>query len=238
MRIRKAITIIGPNGAGKTAVAFELARRMGGEVVNLDKIYLYRGFPVSSGLSDTLDEKGVKQHLYQLLNPDQEIIPADEFVEMISNTCREIIDRDVLPIIEGGSTTYFPAFHEMNKRTGSSSIIGLRFPADFDVKEKIKRRVESALDNGLLEEIKRNLPNYRDTLIMKDGHFVVPLVSYLDGNSDFETAKSKIIERCMEYADRQMKLFKEYSDILWLEHEPRFLLVTVEKIISTIIEPA
>lgn len=222
MRKRKAVTIIGPNGVGKTAVAFELARRMGGEVVNLDKIYLYRGFPVSSGLSDTLEEKGVKKHLYQLLNPDQEIIPADEFVEMISNKCREIMDRNALPIIEGGSTTYFPVFHEMNKRTDSSSIIGLRFPADLDVREKIKGRVESALDNGLLEEIKLNLQKYRDTLIMKDGHFVVPLVSYLDRNIDFETAKSKIIERCIKYADRQIKLFEDYSDIAWLEHDPSF----------------
>ena len=79
----KAITIIGPNGVGQTAIAFELARRLGGEVINLDKIYLFKYFPISSGLSDTLREKDIQIHLYELLEPDQDIIPGNVYAEMV-----------------------------------------------------------------------------------------------------------------------------------------------------------
>src|SRR3989344_3752226 len=86
-----AIAIIGPNGVGKTAVAFEIARRIGGEVINLDKIYTFKGFNVSSGLSDTLKQKGVKRHLYEILEPDQKIIPPEDYAKMVYATCTQII---------------------------------------------------------------------------------------------------------------------------------------------------
>ena len=232
MRKMKAITIIGPNGVGKTAIAFELARRLGGEVINLDKIYLFKYFPISSGLSDTLREKDIQIHLYELLEPDQDIIPGNVYAEMVREKCEEIEKRNALPIIEGGSTTYFPPFHDMNRRTNLSKIFGLKFPANFDVAGKIKRRIEFALKEGLLEEVKQNLPKYRDTLIMKDGHAVVPLVKYLDGEIDFETAKSEIAGRGIKYIERQMELFSRYPDIMWLEHESSLLPQTVEKIIN------
>ncbi len=234
MKYHSAVTIIGPTGVGKTKVAFELARKVGvGEVVNLDKIYTYRGFPISSGLSDTLKEKGVKKHLYEFLNPDEEIIPAEKYAEMVFETCDKILSYSELPIIEGGSMTYTPALLELNQiKNFCQPIVGLRFPKDFDMRGKFIRRVEMALEEGLLDEVKTNLSKYRNTLIMTDCHAVVPLIKYLDGNIDLEQAKKEIVDRCIVYADQQLGLFEKYPEIIWLEYDFSRLSLIVDKILT------
>ncbi|MBI2099419.1 hypothetical protein HYT45_03360 [Candidatus Uhrbacteria bacterium] len=235
LKTKGAIAIIGPTGVGKTSVAFALARQLGnGEVINLDKIYLFKHFPISSGLSDTLKEKDVKKHLYELLEPDEDIIDPIKYSEMVIDKCLEIIKSGGVPIIEGGSTTYFSDFYRLNRQMKVCKIIGLKFPSNFDIEKKISQRVELAFKEGLLEEIAQNLKKYRDTLVMQDGHAVVPLVSYLDKEIDFETAKQKILERCLRYINRQMELFTGYKDIIWIEHESKLLAQTIEKIIDLV----
>lgn len=230
-----AIAIIGPNGVGKTSVAFEVARRIKGEIINLDKIYTFKGFPISSGLSDTLKEKGVKKRLYELLEPDQEIIHSIDYAKKVHATCIQIMSRGNLPIIEGGSTTYFPSFYENNKNNKFCKIIiGLKFPRDFDIKKKIIKRLEAALKEGLLEEVKKGVVKYKDSLIINDAHFVVPLTKYLNGNTTLEKAKEEIVDRCFNYANQQMALFNQYKEIIWIEHDLKSLTKTVKKILTLI----
>ena len=42
------ICVVGPTAVGKTALAVELARRFGGEVVNADSRQVYRGMTVGT----------------------------------------------------------------------------------------------------------------------------------------------------------------------------------------------
>ena len=228
-----AIAIIGPSGVGKTAVAFEVARRADGEIVNLDKIYTFKGFPISSGLADTLKEKRVKRHLYEFLEPNQEIISPIDYAKMIHVACLQISSKKKSFIIEGGSMTYFPSFYENNKKNHFCKIIvGLKFPTAFDIRKKMMQRIEAALKEGILEEVKEGMTKYKDSLIMNDAHFVVPLVKYLKEEISLDRAKEEIVDRCLEYVERQMALFNQYKEIIWIEHDPKLLTKTVEKILA------
>src|SRR3972149_7497622 len=101
MKYQKARAIIGLTGVGKTDVALHLAKNIGvGEIVNMDKIFLFKHFRVSSGLVDVLKEKDIKKHLYELLEPTDEIIPVPEYIQMVQNTCLQILSNSGLPIIE------------------------------------------------------------------------------------------------------------------------------------------
>lgn len=232
MKYSTALAIVGPTGSGKTKVAFELARRMGGEVINIDKMYLFKHFPISTGLADTLAEKGVVRHLYEILEPDEEIISPDTYTTMIQNTAREILSRGALPIIEGCSTTYIPNFLESNGGAKfCTPIIGLRLGPSVDPKERTAKRVDIALQDGLLNEVQRGLEKYRNTLVMTTSHFIVPLVHHLDGLISMERAREEIINRCLDYADRQMKMLMQYREIMWIEHDPKDPYQTVEKIV-------
>ena len=147
-------------------------------------------------------------------------------------TSVQIISQQKRPIIEGGSTTYFPSFYENNKKNKFCKIIGLRFSVGFDIQKKIVQRVEDAFKEGLLEEVKEGMVKYKDSLITNDAHFVVPLVKVFNGNSSLDKAKEEIVDRCLNYIKRQMDLFGQYEEIIWIEHDPKLLTKTVEKIVT------
>lgn len=227
------VAILGPNGVGKTSVAFELARCINGEVINLDKVYIYKYFPISTGLADTLKEKGIERHLYEFIEPNESIIPADAYAEMVRKKCGEILGKGKTPIIEGGSTTYTPSFLDSNKENKFCQyIIGLHFANNLDRKAKFKKRIEEAIKEGLLNEVKNGIKNYNNSLIMQDAHFVVPMALYLKGEIGIEEAKEEVVTRCLKYADQQLKMLSKYPEIIWLEHQNGDKICIAKKIIS------
>lgn len=218
MKYSKATCIVGPTGSGKTEVAYKLARQAGGEVINLDKAHIYKGFSISTGLTDVLQYKDIKKHLYLLLDPDEPIYPPGEYIKMVKDAVRDILSRNKLPIIEGGSTTYFPELYQENQKSNFiSPIIGLLYPSGVNIKDKFRQRLEAAFQAGLLDEIKEALKKYRNTLLMTTGHAIIPLVKYLDGEINLDVAKEEILDRAMEYSRIQLECFKKYPDIIWKE---------------------
>lgn len=232
MKYHKATAIIGPTCVGKTDVAIQLAKSVGiGEMVNMDKIFLFKHFRISSGLTDLLKEQNIKKHFYELLEPNEKIIPPLEYIRMVQSACSEILSRGGLPIIEGGSTTYIPAFMKINsKKEFCRPIIGLRFPQGHNIRNTISQRLDAALKMGLLDEITETIKKYKNTLVMLDGHAAAPLIRYLGGNINLSEAKEEIIDRCLKYIEMQMSIFTRYDNIIWLEHEPALLYKTVAKI--------
>jgi tRNA A37 N6-isopentenylltransferase MiaA len=214
------IMIIGPNGVGKTDFAYDLARQNNGEVINLDRAYLYQGFPITTGLQDTLRQQGVRRHLYEMLEANEPSFAADDFVDMVINSSSEILKRGCVPVAEGASTLYVPALLEADSKSKIfKHIIGLRFPKGIDIKSKYRARIEEAFKSGLVEELSSNLHCYENSFLLKECHFSVPTVKYLKGLITLNEAKDEILERCLEYKDRQLQLFAKYTQIQWLDAE-------------------
>lgn len=59
-----AILIHGPTASGKSALATELARRLGGEVINADSMQVYRDLQVISARPTQEEMSGVAHHLF------------------------------------------------------------------------------------------------------------------------------------------------------------------------------
>lgn len=212
------LMILGPNGSGKTKIAFELARRHGGEIINLDRTYLYRGFPVTTGLQDTLQETGVPRHLYEILPPEEKSFPAEVFSQMVAQKRQEILSRGALPIAEGGSSVYVPALLELNANQKSfRHVIGLRFAEGYDIATKYRARIDRAFDEGLAEELSANAARYEASYLIRECHFAVPTVRYLRGELSLKAAKEEILRRCLEYHDSQLGHFLNYPGVQWVE---------------------
>lgn len=72
-----AILIHGPTASGKSALAIEVARRLGGEVINADSMQVYDGMQVISARPTEEEMAGVPITCSVMLTPPRAIRPAN-----------------------------------------------------------------------------------------------------------------------------------------------------------------
>ena len=63
------LILTGPTACGKSALALELAERIGGEIVALDSMTLYRGMDIGTAKPTAQDRDRVPHHLLDVLDP-------------------------------------------------------------------------------------------------------------------------------------------------------------------------
>lgn len=103
--------ICGPTAGGKTALAIELARRAGGEVVSADSIQIYRGLDIGSGKATLEERRGVAHHLIDIADP-RERFSVHDWLARCEACVSEVRRRGKLPIVVGGTHLYIRAFLE------------------------------------------------------------------------------------------------------------------------------
>lgn len=229
------VMIIGPTGSGKTKIAYEWARRHKGELVNLDRAYLYRHFRIATGLQDAIKETGVNRHLYELLEPVEPSLSSLHFLELVESTVKRLENSKKLVVAEGGSTQYVPALLEDSRYSGLfKHIIGVRCPLTNEYIEKYILRIEQAFEEGLAAEIERNLDLYHQSYLIKECHGAVPTVKYLTGELTLQQAKNEILERSLAYRSRQMSIFEQFSNVKWIDgNDTMESISAIEEICST-----
>ena len=104
----RVIHLAGPTAAGKSAVAITLAERIGGEIVSVDSMQVYRGLDIGSAKPTATEQARIPHHLIDIRNLD-ESFDAAQFVEAAAAAIREITHRGRTPILCGGTGLYFKA---------------------------------------------------------------------------------------------------------------------------------
>jgi tRNA dimethylallyltransferase len=102
------VAVVGPTASGKSELAIELARRIGGEVVNADSMQLYRGMDIGTAKVAERDRRGVVHHLLDVLDVTEPASVA-QFQVAARTTITECHERGVVPILVGGSALYVRA---------------------------------------------------------------------------------------------------------------------------------
>lgn len=97
--------VCGATAVGKTAYALDLARRVGGEIVNGDAFQLFRGIEVLSAAPSREEMVEVPHHLFGVL-PPEENCDAGRYAEMAGEVISEIHTRGKTAVVVGGSGLY------------------------------------------------------------------------------------------------------------------------------------
>ncbi len=105
------IAIVGPTGAGKSALALEVAREHGGEIVSCDSLQVYRGLDIGSAKVREPERSEIPHHLLDLVEPDQEFSAA-EYARLARAVVHDIARRGKLPLVVGGTGLYLRALLE------------------------------------------------------------------------------------------------------------------------------
>ena len=82
--------------------------------------------------------------------------------------------------------------------------------------DRINRRVDIMIEQGLIEEVKNLLNKYNEFPTAMQGLGYKEVVAYLEGKMTKEDMIEKIKMETRRYAKRQITWFKKYKDIKWI----------------------
>jgi tRNA dimethylallyltransferase len=132
------LVILGPTASGKSDLAMALARRVGGEILSVDSMQVYRGMDVGTAKPTAAERAEIPHHLIDMVNPSEEFTVA-RFVELADG----VIGNTRAPLIAtGGTPLYYKALFE-----------GLFEgpPADLAVRQRLAQEPAEALHRRLSE---------------------------------------------------------------------------------------
>ncbi|MFE7721849.1 tRNA (adenosine(37)-N6)-dimethylallyltransferase MiaA [Nocardia rhizosphaerihabitans] len=104
----RPIAVVGPTATGKSDLALDLAEQLGGEIVNIDAMQLYRGMDVGTAKLPPEQRRGIPHHLLDVLDVTETATVA-AYQSAASAVVEDIMARGLVPVIVGGSMMYVQA---------------------------------------------------------------------------------------------------------------------------------
>jgi len=161
----RCILLAGPTAVGKSEVAFRLAERLGGEIVSVDSMQVYRGLDIGTAKPAPADRARVPHHLIDVVEPT-EPFDAAQFVRLADAAVRAIQRRGRTAILCGGTGLYFKALLEG---------LGEAPPAD----PALRAELEAMPLEALLRELAARDPRTYETLDRKNPRRVIRAVEVI-----------------------------------------------------------
>ncbi|HEY5345993.1 MAG TPA: tRNA (adenosine(37)-N6)-dimethylallyltransferase MiaA [Verrucomicrobiae bacterium] len=109
--MKPPIFIAGPTAVGKSEIALLLAEKIGGEIVSVDSMQVYRGLDIGTAKPSPAERAKVPHHLVDICDL-HESFDAAQFIRHAQKTVAEIQARNKTPIFCGGTGLYFKAFSD------------------------------------------------------------------------------------------------------------------------------
>ncbi len=103
------IFIAGPTAVGKTEIALRVAEKIGGEIISVDSMQVYRGLDIGTAKPSPADRARVAHHLIDIRDLN-ESFDAAQFVRLAQEAVEKIQSRGKIPVFCGGTGLYFRAF--------------------------------------------------------------------------------------------------------------------------------
>ena len=292
--IPRVIAVVGSTASGKSALAMELCRRHGGELVSMDSMQIYRGMDIGTAKPTKQEQAEVVHHMIDVVDPCENY-SSGAYVEAAVKVICDVSARGALPVLCGGTGLYLdgllrggygenyadPAvraeLEEFAQREGADAlharlaavdpesaaathpnnvkrviraleiylvsgktktaldrlsqssepqidalVFGIRYNNREVLYDRINRRVDQMLAEGLVEETER---------LWKAGVFEVnataagaigykEILPYVKGHCSLETAAEELKTATRRYAKRQMTWFYAKPYVTWIDADP------------------
>ena len=152
------IALTGPTTSGKTQLSCALARILEVEIISMDSRQVYKGMDIGTDkVPDDVREQ-VPHHALDLVHPDERY-SAGQFARDARDWIKEIIKRDRVPVLAGGTGFFLKAITEP---------VFSEPPLDSARLKKIRRYL-STLDYRVLAKWVENLDPVRASLAIDGG---------------------------------------------------------------------
>ena len=177
----------------------------------------YKDSKIDIDYRNKLEKMVVEKGLENLYEMAQKIDP--EAMKNISHNDKKRIMRVLEIYNETGKTK---TELEMESRKNEPKYNYIVFALDMDrdkLYERINKRVDIMIEQGLIEEVKSLVKKYTEFPTAMQGLGYKEMVEYLDNKITKEEAIEKIKMESRRYAKRQITWFKSYKNAIWLDAE-------------------
>lgn len=105
---RPLILIAGPTASGKTKSSVALAKRIGGEIISVDSMQIYKGMDIGTAKVKKEEMESVPHYMIDEWEADFPCSVAD-FKEKVNGYIKAIYEKGKIPILVGGTGFYINA---------------------------------------------------------------------------------------------------------------------------------
>ncbi|KAL6955211.1 Adenylate isopentenyltransferase 5, chloroplastic [Sarracenia purpurea var. burkii] len=149
----KVVVVMGATGTGKSRLSIDLATRFPAEIVNSDKMQVYKGLDIVTNKVTTEECRGVPHHLLGFVDPSSDFTAVD-FCHHASVAIESIVRRGRLPIIAGGSNSFIKALvSEIQSKYECCLLwVDVSLPV---LHSFVSERVDRMVEAGLVGEVRR-----------------------------------------------------------------------------------
>ncbi|KAK8635312.1 hypothetical protein V6N13_023185 [Hibiscus sabdariffa] len=226
----KVVFVMGATGTGKSRLAINLATRFPAEIVNSDKMQVYKGLNILTNKVTEEECRDIPHHLLGIVDPNSNFTSMD-FQRHASLAIGSIVANDRLPIVTGGSNSYIEALvnddPEFRSRCECCFLwVDVSMPV---LHSFVSERVDRMVQAGLLDEVSQMFDPVADySRGIRRAIGVPELDQYFRGGSSIDakirarmldTAISKIKENTCNLASRQLqKILRLYNQWNWRMH--------------------
>ena len=100
--------VTGPTASGKSAIALELCRLTGGELISADSMQIYRGLDIGTAKDSAEELAEIPHHMTDIIDPGESFSVYD-YAKMAEECITDILGRGKLPVVCGGTGQYISA---------------------------------------------------------------------------------------------------------------------------------
>ena len=152
------ICIAGPTASGKTALAVELARELGGEVVSCDSMQVYRRMNIGTAKPTPEEMQGIPHHMLDVAEPWEDF-SVSRYCELATPIVEDILSRGKTAIIAGGTGLYMDSLIRGNAFAP--------FPST-GVRERLEAQADAEGMEAMLDKLRSVDPDSAARLHLSD----------------------------------------------------------------------
>lgn len=234
------VVIMGATGTGKSKLSIDVATRLGSEIINSDKIQVYRGLDITTNKIPIPDRRGVPHHLLGSVDPAAGELSSASFRSLAASAITSIASNRKVPVIAGGSNSFIHALVADRFDPKSDPFAeGLsRHPHRFryrccfiwvDVeraalREYLDQRVDEMVGSGMVEELEGYFGNNNNNTAVAEWERNVGLNKaigvpefreYFGKGVTYEEAVAAIKENTWRLAEEQVRKIRRLGECGW-----------------------
>lgn len=203
MKLKYIPIITGPTGTGKTKISIELAKKINGEIISADSMQIYKDMNIGTAKVKEEEMCGIPHHMIDIIDPNENYSAA-EFADKAESLIEDILKRNKIPIIVGGTGLYI-----------NTLIYGIKHNNTFDknLRNEMNKRAESSAEYlKMYEEAKKIDPEAMGKISFNDKKRVLRILeiyTLTNKNKTQQEKENRVLKNKRKY---EFKIFSMKLD--------------------------